>query len=116
MAELSIVERVQAGAEWLDEHAPGWAQRIDLFLLSLTNTCDCILGQVFGDYHKVVSPGVGSPDVPLIASGREAARLGMFVDGWILKGSDVGYREYYALEAEWRRLIESRRTAVILSA
>lgn len=46
VAEMSLVSRVQAGAEWLDEHYPGWEDKVDTFTLSMSAGNQCVLGQV----------------------------------------------------------------------
>jgi hypothetical protein len=46
----TIAERVRAGAAWLDEHEPGWVDRINLDRLDLSSQCRCVLGQLDGDY------------------------------------------------------------------
>lgn len=43
-------ERVARGAEFLDEHRPGWRSEINLADLDLESTCGCVLGQLFGTY------------------------------------------------------------------
>jgi hypothetical protein len=48
-------ERVAMGAEFLDEHfgsREAWASKIDVSILDLTSTTDCVLGQVFGHYRE----------------------------------------------------------------
>lgn len=39
-------ERVVAGAEWLDEHHPGWAKDIRLNDLRMAHPEYCVLGQI----------------------------------------------------------------------
>lgn len=46
-AELTLVDRVKAGAGWLDEHYPGWHNKVDTFTLTLRNGTSCVLGQVY---------------------------------------------------------------------
>lgn len=42
---------VQAGIKWLDENGPeDWRSLVDLDRLNISNTRDCILGQVFAKY------------------------------------------------------------------
>lgn len=43
----SAKTRVANGARWLDENFPGWEARINLDSLNLSDSCDCICGQVF---------------------------------------------------------------------
>lgn len=42
-----IDERVERGAKWLDENAPGWFNLIDIQVLDIANVGCCVLGQVF---------------------------------------------------------------------
>lgn len=106
MAELSIVERVQNGATWLDENEPGWAQRIDPVALNIESCARCILGQLYGDY-------INAPEDAWAGVGeRNAVERGFSYDP---QADDPG-ADNRQLNAEWRRLIESRRTAVILGA
>jgi hypothetical protein len=42
-------ERVQRGAKWLDEVAPGWEQRVNVQTLVLSSPYDCICGQIFAE-------------------------------------------------------------------
>lgn len=50
-----IADRVAAGAAWLDEHHPGWVDRIDLDRLNLADRKACVLGQMFGDFNAAPS-------------------------------------------------------------
>lgn len=50
MTVQNLVERVERGAELLDEEYPGWAFKIDEYLLDLANASKCVLGQLFGCY------------------------------------------------------------------
>lgn len=44
------------GAAFLDEHVPGWADRIDLAALDLDSCTKCVLGQLFdGSYVHAVN-------------------------------------------------------------
>lgn len=47
MNMMTIEERVQAGAAWLDERYPGWFQVIDLGTLDISRCDLCVLGQVY---------------------------------------------------------------------
>ena len=44
---LTVKERVENGARWLDENFSGWVDRIDVYTLNLDSTRTCICGQVF---------------------------------------------------------------------
>lgn len=79
-----VAERVAAGARFLDEHEPGWWQRINVSRLNLSDSCRCIRGQLDGDADEF-DPNLGFDIYPL--------------------DDDAAYDE---LTAEWRRVITSR--------
>lgn len=43
-----IEERVQRGAQLLDVKMVGWYRYVDKDVLDLSNSCRCVLGQLFG--------------------------------------------------------------------
>ncbi|MEV4575901.1 hypothetical protein AB0K16_21915 [Nonomuraea jabiensis] len=92
-------ERVAAGAALLDKKTPGWYQDIDLGILDLYSTDDCILGQVFGDY----SGGAAflGLDIP-----------GQYAHGFDVPHSDAGeianLEQWVALTACWKAEIRQR--------
>jgi len=43
-------QRVQRGAQLLDATTPGWAKHINLSIFAIGSTCNCVLGQLYGDY------------------------------------------------------------------
>lgn len=97
----SIAERVAAGAGLLDEHAPGWADRIDIDRLNISLCSRCVLGQLYGDYFR------GLDAIPAIGtSGDEVgpADYGFFHtdEGWFPEDDE--------LTAAWRALIEQRQS------
>lgn len=47
--------RVAAGAEWLDKHYPGWMDTMTPSQLDLSSTCNCVLGQVCGNFWDLVA-------------------------------------------------------------
>jgi hypothetical protein len=49
------VKRVERGMALLDRIAPGWEERIDLRTLDINNGCFCILGQLYGEYTRVIN-------------------------------------------------------------
>jgi hypothetical protein len=89
----SIAERVAAGAAWLDEHEPGWIDRIDLDTLDLESCIRCVGGQLAGLYVEFLSRHE-------LSSGA-AIPLGFNVSG--ISG------DYGPLTAAWRELIATRR-------
>lgn len=52
---MTVTERVAQGAALLDAKKPGWAARINLRTLDLSDTCLCILGQLYGLYADATS-------------------------------------------------------------
>lgn len=48
--EKILRENVQRGVQLLDQKKPGWAKRIDLGKLEMSDFCGCIIGQIFINY------------------------------------------------------------------
>jgi hypothetical protein len=88
--EPILMSRVLRGAMVLDEHAPGWHQRIDLEKLDISSPFRCVLGQVFGHYIEgLVSLNMGASQPFGFAA--------------------TAYDENPALTGLWRALISQRR-------
>ena len=85
----TIAVRVARGAALLDAKRPGWEHEIDLRRLDLGSWCDCVVGQLFGDY----SDGLGA--------------LGIHYWG-ISHGFSSGSGMYAGLTRAWKRLIRER--------
>lgn len=100
----TIDERVAAGAAWLDEHRPGWWQRINLDTLDLGDPCKCVLGQEYGQFGN-------APD-EMWDHGSNAHRRDRAM-GFNAEAVDFGRGddEFDALTAAWRTLITARRDA-----
>lgn len=98
MEELTIAERVAAGAEWLDEYSPGWVARIDLSSLDTADPCNCVLGQIYGSYFE-------SP---------RRARI-LWEDDYIAdeRGFNGPEEDMRPLTAAWVELIEERRREAV---
>ncbi len=91
-----IPDRVSAGMAWLDEHEPGWDQRIDLKTLDVESGCHCVLGQL-EDTGETYNPGF-----------KEAPAMGFY----LASCSTNRHEEYVQLTVEWtRRIIERRKDA-----
>lgn len=41
---------VEAGAQFLDRIEPGWFKKIEIDIFDISDGCNCILGQIHGDY------------------------------------------------------------------
>jgi hypothetical protein len=98
----TTTERVQAGAGLLDQHQPGWVDRIDLDRLNLRDCFACVLGQLFpGDYYATVHDTLG-------LNWAEAAAHGFNVDADGHLNEEAEEAEYEELAAAWRELIGAR--------
>jgi hypothetical protein len=51
----TIQERVNAGAEFMDEVFPGWANRINVDKLDIIDGDHCVLGQIYGGAETMYS-------------------------------------------------------------
>jgi hypothetical protein len=83
-----IPANVKRGEAFLDEHVPGWRDAVEPYGLDLANGCQCVLGQVFGDYDDGLRL--------LGLTQRDAQRLGFFT--W-------GRQTFGKLTDAWRRVI-----------
>jgi len=94
-------KRVSAGARWLDEVEPGWAERIDLDDFCLSDGRRCILGQLYGRY----SDGLDTHDLEY----EEAKMYGFNLDTLDGKYDQWGEGLFWIrLEEHWIAEIESR--------
>lgn len=91
----TVAERVQKGARLLDRTRPGWERLINLNDLRLESTCNCVLGQLYGDYGKGVEELLHGDDY-------KAGNCGFNASGGI---------RYTALTREWLRTIFKRIVA-----
>nr|MDT0658055.1 hypothetical protein [Micromonospora sp. DSM 115978] len=100
MADPTISARVKAGAAWLDQHRPGWLDRIDLITLDIGDPECCVIGQLDDDWT-----GLSDPEF--------AAACGLLVPGsW--SWPDIKARaEYERLTEGWKAYVldEGRRRA-----
>lgn len=111
---LSAAERVAAGAAWLDEHRPGWVDKIRITRLDLSSCTQCVLGQVYGHYFDAVSPDEATTTARPLRD-ADAAALGF--EHRVDARNSAAVREDYAwLARAWRTLIRERRAAGKVSA
>ncbi len=88
----TIATNAGRGAAYLDETTPGWADRIDLDNLRLSDKCACVLGQLDGDYDTALrARGL---------RGSQPARLGF---------TTSGRQTFVRLTAAWRYLVTIRQ-------
>lgn len=103
-------ERIARGINLLDEVNPGWLDEINPYRLNINSASDCVLGQVYGNYHRGLSK----------LWGRKRKVLGLFS----VRRSEIeiaakskahGFygREWGPTSSEWRaaliRLKQERR-------
>lgn len=46
LSKEEFAANARRGAAWLDEHVPGWANKIDQTTLNLNSSDSCVLGQL----------------------------------------------------------------------
>lgn len=97
----TVADRVAAGAAWLDDHQPGWVDRIDAAQLDLEDCKECVLGQLFGDFAVAVRHQFGNDD-------EMVSRLGFEIPVSVMGRGDVSGR-YAELTETWRELIAAER-------
>jgi len=97
-------QRVQRGAAYLDAIKPGWAHKIDVEELDITCACQCVLGQLYGNFWT--DP---ESDELLTQSGsfKQSITLGFNYD----EDSDDYQQIPAILERLWRHQIKKRRAA-----
>jgi hypothetical protein len=130
MTSTTINARVHRGAALLDEKFPGWESSVNVSTLNLESSCNCVLGQKFGDF-VVGSQKIGFTDyagtAPLPDYGREQLESHGFLatvhrfellPGYVRISDKELERieaEYVALTEAWRELIVDRRAATQLA-
>ena len=69
MSGPDYAARAARGAAFLDGHVPGWAQRVDLDTLDMSNCRYCVLSQVAGNYRDAVQDFDIDSDLDAVALG-----------------------------------------------
>lgn len=103
-----IKSRVARGAKFLDKIEPGWYNKIDVSKFDIEDGCDCILGQVYGDFWNAVERVFKA-----YKSDRKAAiSHGFLQDDIYLNGNTVVYDTSTVplLEEFWILEINNRKT------
>ncbi len=93
MAKVTLKNRVEAGAKFLDVMSPGWEKKIDLSVLDLGLPNTCVLGEIFGNYED------GKDALGI----EEAAAEGL---GFQVSGDGVG-SAYTRLTNVWKEFIKN---------
>jgi hypothetical protein len=79
--KAEAASRVARGVKWLDEAVPDWRSKIDLQELDLTSECNCVLGQLFGDFFTPLDNGTLTMD-EAIACGFDEYEAENDSTGW----------------------------------
>ena len=98
---MDLKECVDNGVRWLDEVKPGWAKKIKIRKLDMSNLTNCIVGQVFGKTRF-------SNQIYLKLSDRDKQTHGFFLtvtQETLTEGVDKVYNE---LKSLWLTEIRKR--------
>ena len=129
MSTRELEERVEKGAAWLDRNVPDWVDRVEVQSLKMSDTCRCVLGQLFTveveqdpkfayysnhsnktipGYWRVVEDMWEYPKVDGVdrLTRQEAEELGFDITEGFSAPED-----YTTLANVWSRLIGARRRA-----
>lgn len=109
----TIAERVAAGAAVLDERLPGWADKINLTRLDMSDDENCVFGQHYVGHTRPISR-FGQVRTNLGIKSEDCEDLGLFC-AKEADGTPAADAEYAALTAEWQLAIEARRAEVQVS-
>lgn len=117
-------DHVNRGAALLDEHVPGWYDKIDIEQLEMSECANCVLGQVFAD--QVPEKELSQIDYGLWGYEIGLEQLGL-TDDEEDDNSDVRHgfdrfrgtetwdedymKDYDLLKQYWVEAVESRRVA-----
>lgn len=104
-----VRQRVQRGADFLDEHDPGWERRVDPNVLLLDLCSRCVLGQLAGleqgtPWDSIVEKSIGE-----VAMTEDCNANGawLYLHGFdSLDGIDA---EYALLTTLWRDVVRRRQ-------
>jgi hypothetical protein len=105
---MSIMSRVQEGAELLDEVRPRWDRNLDIVHFNVANGDP--LAQIYGTYER----GLKDPRLGLGGSQDMAAECGFQAYAAIGEGgktSPEAIVEYQALTHSWLELLKAREAA-----
>ncbi|MFB6273732.1 MAG: hypothetical protein ABEL51_12635 [Salinibacter sp.] len=106
ITEPAVRERVQRGADYLDDMDPGWHRRIDPDALELENGRRCVLGQLHGEFRL----GLGRSGVLSLSSAPRASLSPVAYGFKCVEGvsDEQQARDYDLLTQAWRGAIRSR--------
>lgn len=94
-------QRATAGAEWFDEHHPGWYTRVNPDTLNIGDDCNCVVGQLFGSFSETAGR--------LMRQKMQVAR-GILVPRVNMNLHNLD-RYYETITDAWRHEVQSRLAA-----
>jgi hypothetical protein len=109
ITEEKVRERVQRGAEYLDEADPGWHRRVNARTLELEDGRHCVLGQLHGGFRL----GLGRSQVLSLSSAPRASLSPVAYGFKCVEGVSDEWqaRDYELLTAAWREAVQARTAA-----
>jgi len=105
------VERVERGAQWMDENHPGWAHSINLDALKMDSCNTCIIGQAcreMGFYWKIVEAGAVNEDAEEWAVNRGFDIEDPDFDFDTARLTKESQAKYFGLEVLWTEQVKKR--------
>jgi hypothetical protein len=97
-----VAKVVARGAALLDDEIPGWAARVNLSVLDVSDCTRCVLGQLFAE---------DDPDSPYGWGLHELGLDSLSDAAYGFEQSDNYDHDYDDLTVEWRRVIAARQEA-----
>lgn len=107
-------ERVQRGADWLDEVRPGWWKSIDIDALNIAYPTCCVLGRTFAEDASAHGEGSGFGYVLYhLAPSDDSIDSDMWMveHGFDVDYDDIDSVDFASLRASWVDLINARKAA-----
>jgi hypothetical protein len=103
----TIRERVERGAAWLDSVKPSWRNAVNVRILDVSESVDCVLGQVFAYEAAETDPYWSGFEYVLNSGHFKDAAGGSLTGMWaMLHAFDNSESESYAvLTAAWQRYL-----------
>jgi len=100
-------ERVQRGAEYLDDMDPEWYRRVDAESLELGNGRHCILGQLHGEFRL----GLGRSHLITLSSAPRASLSPVAYGFKCVDDVPDAWRtyDYELLNEAWRQAVRTRQ-------
>lgn len=111
MYYTDVTSRVAAGAAKLDEVMPGWHNKINLQILNVGSSRDCVLGQLFGRFWAApLSLQYSRYGTFAESAASEELSRNLYLYPTVLD------EEYTRLTEAWKKLILARREAETLAS